>query len=199
MDLGESCSSQLELRVAGSIRSSENHSESLKGAGLDLEMKKAKGKARYEVKIGEKVLAAEKLRDLYLKLMGQSIILLSVKPVSGGKEWSMNTKKAYPRPAGKGDLKGPDTDFCKAVIPVSEETILRVLSDVVPDFKEEIQSPFKQLRVANLYQITDVILPENKDSLDFTGVRLKAKRKGILTRKVAVDGKEISRKVEFSA
>jgi hypothetical protein len=190
---------QLELKITGSIKSNEDESETLRSLGLDLRMKKPKGKSRYEVKIGEKTLVAEKLKDLYSSLMEESIILLTVKPIPGGKEWSMSTKKSYPRPAMKGDLKGPDTDFCKAVIPVSEEAIKTVLSEVAPDFADVVERSFKQLRVVNLYQISDVILPENEQNLDFAEVRTKAKRKGLLIRKVSVDGKEFTKEVEFCA
>jgi hypothetical protein len=190
---------QLELNVTGTITSAKDQSEWLKNAGLDLVMKKAKGKARYEAKTGEKTLAAQKLRDLYSKLMGESNLLLTIKPVAGGKEWSMSTKKSYPRPTMKGDLKGPDTDFCKAVIPLTDEAVRGVLSELVPDFKNEVHGPFKQLRVANYYRIIDVVLPDNKDRLDFTEVRIRAKRKGVLTRKVTADGTELTKQVEFSA
>ena len=189
---------QLELKISGSVASNNDHSETLRSVGLDLNMKHPKGKTRYEVKIAEKTILAEKLRDLYSKLMGESTILLTIKPVSGGKDWSMSTKKSYPRPATKGDLKGPDTDFCKAVVPVSDEGTRLVLSEVVPDFKDLPQGTFKQLELSNLYRITDVILPENRGELDFAEVRIKAKRKGVLVRKVSIDGREFTKEMEFS-
>jgi hypothetical protein len=190
---------QLELKVTGSVASKDDQSERLKGIGLDVGMKRPKGKARYEAKIPEKTLPAAKLKDLYSQLMGETIILLTVKPVSGGKEWSMTTKKSYPRPATKGDQKGPDTDFCKAVLPVSDEATRMVFAEIIPDFADLQQSTFKQLMVSNRYRITGVILPENKERLDFAEVRTKAKRKGVLVRKAVVDGKELTKEVEFSA
>jgi hypothetical protein len=190
---------QLELKISGSVASNEDQSEILRSIGLDLSMKRHKGKSRYEVKIVEKTLPAERLRDLYSKLMGESTILLTVKPVLGGKDWSMSTKKSYPRPPTKGDLKGPDTGFCKATVPASEEGTRLVLSEIVPDFTNLLQSTFRLLRVSNHYRITDVILPENKEKLGFAEVRIKAKRKGLLARRVSIDGKEYTKEVEFSA
>jgi hypothetical protein len=188
---------QMEFKISGSLTSSEDRSDVLRNLGLDLTMKRSKAKSRYEVKISERTLPTEKLRDLYYKLMGKSVILLTAKPVSGSKEWSMSCKKSYPRPGMKGELKGPDTDFCKAIVPASDGALRAVMSEVLPDFSELVHSPFKQLRLSNLYRITDIVLPENKQNLGFSEVRTKAKRKGLLIRKVSVDGQEFSREVDF--
>lgn len=188
---------QLEFRVTGGIKCVKDQTEVLRNAGLNIQMSKAKGKAMYDAKFSDNVTLAKTLRDVYSKLVSECLVLLSVKPVSGGREWSMSTKKDYPRPPTKGELKGPGTDFCKAVLPVSDELTRGVLSEVVPDFKDEIQGSFKQLKVENYYRINEVVLPEGKEKLGFAEIRLKAKKKGLLVRKATVDGKELIKEVQF--
>ncbi len=197
--LAEHAPDQFAFRVSGAIRSSKDQSDLLKSMGLDTEMKQKKGKGRYEAKFADKTISTKTLRDIYFKLMNGCNILLTVKPASGGKEWSMSTKKDYPRPSTKGELKAPDTDFCRALLPVSEEIMKGVLSAVIPDLKNESQTAFKQLRVSNSYRINEIVLPDEKEKLDFGKTRIKALRKGVLTRKIEVDGKQVIREVEFCA
>lgn len=190
---------QMDLKVSGKIKCAEDQTEVFRNAGLDTKTDKKKGKGTYEAKFIENVIAAGKLRDIYSKLATTCVILLSVKPVSGGREWSMSTKKDYPRPSPKGESKGPGTDFCKATLPASSELTKDVLSDVVPDFKDEIQGSFKQLKVGNRFKISEVVLPEGNEKLSFSEIRLKAKKKGTLVRKITVDGIERSKETEFCA
>jgi hypothetical protein len=197
--LAEHAPDQLEFRVSGTIRSKKDQSDLLVSIGLDAEMKQKKGKETYEAKLADKTISTKTLRDIYSKLMDDCSILLTVKPTSGGKEWSMSTKKEYPRPPTKGELKAPDTEFCKAVLPVTDEIMKGVLSAVIPDFKNEFQTKFKQMRVANSYRINEIVLPDEKEKLDYSKIRTKAKRKGVLTRKIEVDGKQLNKEVEFCA
>lgn len=197
--LAEHAPDQFEFIVSGTIRSSKDQSDLLKSIGLGAEMKQKKGKERYEAKFADKTIPAKTLRDIYSKLMDDCNILLTAKPVSGGKEWSMSTKKDYPRQSTKGELKAPDTEFCRAVLPVTEEIMKGVLSTVIPDLKNEFQTTFKQLRVANSYRINEIVLPDEQENLDFGKIRIKAMRKGVLTRKIEVDGKQLIKEVEFCA
>lgn len=187
----------LEFRVSGRVKCVEDQTEVLRNAGLDIQMRKAKGKATYEAEFSDNVMLTKTLRDVYSKLAGECLILLTVKPISAGRGWNMSTKKDYPRPPTKGEFKGPRTDFCKAILPVSDQLTKGVLLDVVPDFEDEIQGSFKQLKVENYYRINEVVLPEGKERLSFTEIRLNAKRKGVLFRKVTVDGKELTKEAQF--
>lgn len=188
---------QFEFKISGLIRCTKDQSTLLKSIGLDAQMKRAKGKVRYEVKLIDKTANTKMLREIYSRLMGECSILLTAKPAAGGKEWSMSTKKDYPRPPTKGELKGPDTDFCKAVLSSSEDTKRKVFSAILPDLGSETQTNFKQLRVENLYRVDEIVLPENKDKLDYNEVRTTAKRKGVLTRKISIDGNEVTKVFEF--
>jgi hypothetical protein len=195
--LAEHAPDQFEFKISGMIRCTKDQSALLNSIGLDAQMKRVKGKERYEAKFIDKTVSTKMLREIYSRLMGECNILLTVKPTAGGKEWSMSTKKDYPRPPTKGELKEPDTDFCKAVLPASEETIREVFSAIIPDLKNEPQTSFKQLRAANLYRINEIILPENKDKLDYNEIRTMAKRKGVLARKISIDGKEVTKEIGF--
>jgi hypothetical protein len=195
--LAEHAPAESEFKITGMIRCTKDQDAVFRTLGLDAEMKRAKGKERYEAKLVDKTVGAKVLREIYARLMGECNILLTVRLASGGKEWSMSTKKDYPRPPTKGELKEPDTDFCKAVLPASEETIREVFSAIVPDVQNEPETRFKQLRVANFYRINEIVLPENKDKLEFNEIRTIAKRKGVLTRKISIDGNEVTKEIKF--
>jgi hypothetical protein len=195
--LAELAPDQLEFKISGTIRCSKDQSALLGNIGLGVQMKRAKGKERYEAKLIDKSANAKMLREAYSKLMGECNILLTVKPTSGGKEWSMSTKKDYPRPSTKGELKAPDIDFCKAVLSSSEDLIKRVFSAILPDLRNDTQTSFKQLRVANMYRISEIVLPENREKLGYNEIRTMAKRKGVLTRKISIDGKEVTKEIQF--
>jgi hypothetical protein len=195
--VAEHAPDQLEFKISGTIRCSEDQSALLRGVGLDAQMKRPKGKERYEAKLIDKAATTKVLREVYSKLMGHCNILLTVKPVSGGKEWSMSTKKDYPRPSTKGELKEPDTDFCKAVLPSSADLIKEVFLAVLPDLGKQAETNFKQLRVANLYRINEIVLPEDREKLGYSEIRMIAKRKGVLTRRMSIDGKEITKEIGF--
>jgi hypothetical protein len=194
--LAEHAPDQLEFKISGTIRCSKDQTALLRSIGIDSQMKRAKGKERYETKLIDKAANTQMLREVYDKLMGDCNILLTVKPVEGGKEWSMSTKKNYPRPSTKGELKPSDTDFCKAVLSSSEDVIREVFQAILPDLQDETHA-FKQLRVANVYRINEIVLPENRNKLDFNEIRTIAKRKGVLTRKINIDGKEVAKEIEF--
>jgi len=194
--LAELAPDQLEFKISGTIRSSKDQNVLLRNIGLDVQMKRAKGKERYETKLVDKTANTKMLRETYSKLMGECNILLTIKPTLGGKDWSMSTKKDYPRPT-KGELKAPDIDFCKAVLPSSEDLMKKVFSAILPDLRNDAQTSFKQLRVANQYRISEIVLPENKDKLGYNEIRTIAKRKGVLTRKISIDGKEVTKEIQF--
>jgi hypothetical protein len=188
---------ELEFKVTGSIKSAKDHTDILQGVGLDVAMSRPKGKAKYNAKIDGITVPARTMRDVYSSLMDDCNILFTAKIASGEKEWSLTTKKDYPRPSTKGELKEPDTDFCKATLPTSSEAMEGILSEVVPDLRSEFHGPFKQLRVTNSYRVNEIVLPESKGESDAAQVRILAKRKGVLSRKVLVDGKESAREIEF--
>jgi hypothetical protein len=195
--MAEHAPSEMEFSISGATKCPEDQTDVLRNAGLDIQMSKAKGKDRYEAKLNDDLIPTKALRDIYSGLADDCHILLTIKPASGGREWSMSTKKDYPRPSPKGEIKGSGTDFCKAILPLSDELAKDVLSEVVPDFEGEIKTPFKQLKVENHYTIDEVILPENKEKLSYTEIRLGAKKKGTLVRKATVDGKELTKEKQF--
>jgi len=122
-------------------------------------------------------------------------ILLSM--ASGGDtSTSFEVKDKIPQPKKSTGSKKVGTDeeadmdkiakaikFCTAKFS-NEPTIAKEVLDVlVPDMKQDA-SNFKEIVIENNYTISDISIPANaKDK------RLEAIRKGILSRKVAIDGK----------
>ena len=87
---------------------------------------------------------------------------------------------------GKGDDK-PKADFCTLTYPEK---------DILEDYAFDIKDSFKKAFILHTIQITEIIVPEEyKDN--FAQARIHAKRKGILTRKIEVDGKQSESKTEF--
>ena len=102
---------------------------------------------------------------------------------------SLKTKKTLPRPSPKSAEKVNDK-FCVAQLdtkfwPAVKEEFLFDLPEA------------KKYRILNKYEITEIILPTNEQ--DSEKLRLLAKRKGKVTRKSIVDGKEIVQEKNFAA
>jgi hypothetical protein len=99
------------------------------------------------------------------------------------------TKKTIPRPSTKSADKVNDK-FCTAQIDLK----------FWPAVKEEFLFNLpegKKYRIINKYEINEIIMPQNEK--DFEKLRLLAKRKGKIIRKVIVDDKEIIQEKGFTA
>lgn len=103
---------------------------------------------------------------------------------------SLKIKKKLPKPGKSGETKVNDK-FC----------ILELDKKFWPQFHKEflfdLPSEFKKARIEHTYIIKEIILP--KDEKDFEKMRLMAKRKGKILRKIIIDGKEIINEKEFEA
>jgi hypothetical protein len=75
---------------------------------------------------------------------------------------------------------------------VSEKTefVQELLPELIPDFLGEISTDFSSMLVENTYEIQDLIFPPDMNQLSSKEVRFKTKRRGILHRKLLVDGSE---------
>ena len=81
-------------------------------------------------------------------------------------------------------------------MPSSPESLKDAIDGLAGDFKNEIPLKWKSITINNSYEITDIILPQTKDS---RSLRLLALRKGTLNRVADIDGKELTKKYEFTA
>ena len=90
---------------------------------------------------------------------------------------------------GKDKDDGPAVDFCS--LKTESEEMLKEFF-----FGDE---DFKIIAVTHTIRVTDIIYPKNMSELKPAEVREQAKRKGIITRIVAKDDKQLTTTAEFVA
>jgi len=172
-DLVEFCSSiAAKLNVSGIILSKEK---------LNLENEKKKsGIFSYEIN--------KDIGNLELKELTERAYATLLDCNAQGIE--LKIKKKLPKPGKSGGAKVNDK-FC----------VLDLDMKFYVGFKEEFfwDIPgFKKARADHVYLIKDIIVSkELEKEKNFDKIRQEAKRKGILTRKVLVDGKEFVKDKEF--
>ena len=102
---------------------------------------------------------------------------------------SLKSKKKLPKPGKAGDLK-IDDKFCQL------ELDIKYWSKVKSEFAFDMPD-FKKALAVHTYTITDIIMP--KGEKDFEKIRLLAKRKGKITRKITLDKQETIKEKDFEA
>ncbi|MEN9626115.1 MAG: hypothetical protein RL557_443 [archaeon] len=106
----------------------------------------------------------------------------------------LKIKQKAPKSA-KPSTKAEETikiDFCK--LKTNDAGIVRGLI-----FDDEVRD-FKQIEIIHEFVIDEIVIPDAlKKEKDFAVVREKALKKGIIVRKIKIDGKEIRKEKEFAA
>ncbi len=106
---------------------------------------------------------------------------------AAGNEIDLKIKKRLPKPGKSGEGKINDK-FCQL------EAGLKYWPKIKEAFFWDLPE-CKKVKIEHEYIINEIVLP--KDEKDFAMLRVLAKRKGKLVRKIVVDGREISREVEM--
>ena len=102
---------------------------------------------------------------------------------------NLKIKKKLPRPSTKSADKVNDK-FCVM------ELDIKFWPSVRDEFLFDLPEG-KKNRIINKYEINEIIIP--KGETDYEKIRVLAKRKGKLTRKASVDGKELVQEKQFVA
>ncbi len=102
----------------------------------------------------------------------------------------LKSKKKLPKP-GKAEDAKIDDKFCQLELDV------KYWPKVKSEFAFDIQNDFKKALAVHTYTITDIIMPKNEK--DFEKIRILAKRKGKITRKLTIDKQETIREKDFEA
>ena len=167
-------------------------------------------------------LTPEEITQIYDKLAPTCYLLLTITPEKG-KEWNFKSADKIPplkKTFGKADpyaeckpdkrAKCKDAELCqKTGICITERTrFFGVKTGYLEDFAElwelfipdfpELHRSFNELLIINQYTISNMILPENKDSLSSQELREKVKKEGFIERVVYIDNKLHSKKVDFT-
>lgn len=188
--------------VSGKVFGSDDFGSIMREIGLSGVWipNKSKGETQnFNLEVKNEPIPIEILRKMGEMLPKYAYMLLSFS--STDKSVSLAMKKTPPRPNSKNPedaSKDNQVKFCTLKIPFSENNISRVLAGYAKDFKDEIPTKFKTLWITNSYEITDLILPTEKNipSRDF---RILTLRKGTLNRVLVVDGNTITKKISFTA
>jgi hypothetical protein len=101
----------------------------------------------------------------------------------------LKMKKKLPKP-GKGEGKVNDK-FCVLEADLKYEPKIR------EEFLFDVKEPAKSVQIKNAYKIEDIILP--KGEKDFEKIRILAKRKGKIIRKISIEGRETASEKAFIA
>ena len=114
----------------------------------------------------EKVMTKEELKKLYEQFK-KDFLLLNIT----GKNLKISVGNKLPRPGGT--IKN---DFCKATLP------LPALEEFLWEQKE-----FREATIIHVFHITDLVIPSGTSEKDAREVAI---RKGMIIRKITLDGKE---------
>jgi len=166
-------SQQLTLNVSGKIMSKSNIEEAIEKNGLKIIGKKEKSRIiEYEVEGNCKNL--DKLEELAY------FLLLDAR--ANGIE--LKCKKSLPRPSAKSSLKIDDKFFS-----------LQLNKDLFDSFKREFLFDVpesKKIEVMHSIIIDNIIIPKEFEKTgDFEKMRLEARKKGKIIRRIKTDSEEI--------
>ena len=167
------------FNVTGKILSKNDLDDELIRLGVEIQKKSKKRKLKvYQIKTEIDSGTFKKLYEL------NAYVLLSLAPVEKI-NFKLKSKAAPPKPGG-----GVDDKFCSAVFDISLlDTIMDELCfDAVDDIDVE---NFKKINISHEYKINEIIIPDGVATP--AEIRLQAKRKGRIIRKIAVDDEEVVR------
>jgi hypothetical protein len=187
--------------INGVLLSGMNFTNYLKGFQLDSDWvpEKSKGQTQnYTTSLKGVKISKELINKLSVKWSEFLYALLSFS--STDKEVALTMKPKPPRPNSKNPEDSNPANlikFCSLKLPNSPEILKAVIDSFAKDFKDEIPIKWKSLTLSNSYEITDLLLPSDKN-LPSNEIRIQTIRKGILHRVLEVDGKSFKNNIQFS-
>jgi hypothetical protein len=168
-------------KVSGIVLSREDISKTLHEKGFyDINTSK---KAGIFVSIIEQDCSSNELKEL---LAHSYACLLDIE----SQGISLKSKKKLPKPGKSGDLK-IDDKFCQVELDV------KFWPKVKEEFAFDVHNDFKKMLAVHTYVITDIVMP--KGEKDFEKIRILAKRKGKIKRKITLDKNETLTEKDFEA
>lgn len=165
--------------VSGIFLSRQNPESLLNEAGLKSEVKKRSNIFQAEVN-------AELTSEQLTKITSCAYFIL-FDVLADGIE--LKIKKKLPQPSKSNSGRANDK-FCIL------NADIKFWQSIRAEFAFGL-GEFKKARIVHKFDIKDVILPQGEK--DFEQMRLKAKKKGILTRQITVDGRTMQQEKNFEA
>ncbi|MHA1409873.1 MAG: hypothetical protein ACTSQY_06150 [Candidatus Odinarchaeia archaeon] len=109
---------------------------------------------------------------------------------------SLKTKSRIPKPTFEKSTKPPS--FIKVNIAGQDLSVepINLIKIILPDLPSD-QTKIKRITVDNEFVVNQLIFPEDKSKLSSAELRMKVQRKGILKRKMTLDGVSIEKEYPF--
>ncbi len=171
------------ITVQGVVVSKADIVSQLEGHGLEVIEVKKRGGFKYTVQAN---LSGSLLHRLYEDLWEPAVLLKS-----RGAGFSLTTSQSIPKP---NDYSDPS--FCSLTMPASDENQMAAFRSIVPGAEA---TTFGSLSVKHIIKIDDILVSKDLAEKPASMVRLMAKRKGVLTRQLTVDGRSVETQHEFVA
>jgi hypothetical protein len=195
------------FNITGSLISGNDFSNNIQKLGIDWKVKKSTGQTKNfktVLKPADKAaISKDQLVKLIENLNSDCYILLNFK-AGEPTNFTLTTAKNPPRPKTKGGTEEEEAKeqaarikFTSLKIPFSEDNLKLLINEAVPDYKDEISSKVKVIEVTNSYTIQELILPPKEKVTESSQYRTLTLRKGILKRKIVIDGKKFSKDIPF--
>lgn len=169
------------VEIEGIVLSKEDLSKNFSENNIKTAQETKKGGLFYKNNIEKQKIESSKLKAIVEKTY---FAMLDVE----GDGISLKIKKKLPKPGKSGEAK-VDEKFCIMEVDISKENAIR---------EAFFWDAFgKKIKTEHEYIINEIIAPENEK--DFEKMRLNARRKGKLIRKLNIDGREEIKEIEFEA
>ena len=172
-----------EIAVRGLIVTKTDITEVLEDHGLDVLDIKKRGGYKFRV---EGNLSPPGLYELYDDLWDVGVLLKAKAP-----KMSLSPGSTVPKPK-----KFSDPTFCKLSIPATGENRAALAESLVPGFEA---GDFEDLAVRHTIRVDELVIPPDMSGASPSAIRTAARRRGILSRELTVDGEETSSEFEFLA
>jgi len=180
-DLVILCTKLGDAKVSGIVLSKEDISSVMSQNNIEGNSETKKGGLYYQNNIPSQELKKEQLIEL------EKVAYVTLLDVEG-EGFKLKMKKKLPKPGKSADKI--DDKFCQ--FEAEEKFYSLIKEDLFWDTPEA-----KKVAISHVVKVDQIIMPEGEK--DYAKIRELAKRKGVLTRKISVDGKDSSKEVDFEA
>ncbi|MFX1577537.1 MAG: hypothetical protein ACFFCF_10230 [Promethearchaeota archaeon] len=178
------------VAISGLILGYEPLDEVLANIGFDAAQSKKKSRTLlYQAKLSGEY-PIHQVSKLYSGIDAIAYLFCSLKTNIG---WEHKAKTKIPS-AQKEPPVSERLKFSNTKVPKNTKFLQALLSQLLPDFINDVPSDFSKLQIINTYEIQDLIFPPDMKQLASREVRLKTKRSGILRRTLIIDDTEFTNK-----
>jgi hypothetical protein len=178
------------ISISGILLGYEPLDEVLADLGFESEPSKKKPRTLlHQSKIDGKY-PVKQIETLYNEVSPNAFIFCNLATDIG---WRHKVKTKIPS-AQKESPTAERIKFATTWIPPETEFEQQLLSELTPDFVDDIPNDFSSLLIENTYEIQKLIFPPDMKEISSKELRLKTKRSGILYRTLTVDGSDFARK-----